>query len=652
MPPTSSLFRRRRKPAYSPDPAVVADASVVITSRRAPDVKEGPTDGKAATEKPVALEHEHLHRNRALAVTVVASILVALASVLFVQRHQIFGTSNLDLISKRMALFDELSFFQWRGKEQEERIVGADADTTSSTSSSSPTSSSTSSSPSTAGDEQELAAEARGAAESVAATSLGPSGFVSEEEWERALTLAAAERDYDDGGGGGSSSSSEPASALAALEASIRARAGAAARGALLADAASLPWQGVPRQAVVETLRRCPRRVEEEPEFFEGGGGSSGEAEGEEEEQEEKSPSSPPSATKCPLASSLPRSYPGETTAGAFSALGYETLPLLQSLMAANGFNRRHYASAAAMFFSRTPDHVNALPRRVTAAAVVAGGGEAPEAAAAAEDSASSSAVVKVAPLVARFAGTPKLRKAIAGVISVHQRSAEKKGGGTGGAASARAAAGAAAAVLERVVVLGERLPEAVRSASKLEDALSGLARSYLQEVLDAFEKEEKEAALSELLLRNAGKGDGGEQGVLLSSSSSSAPSSEEENDSDAGPWDTAQASLKGALAAALLHPDDFAAAARRSMLAGGDATARAHLVGAFLGATTATTTSFSPSSSPSSPPSARKPPPADWRPRVEKAVQADAMIHLILHQRGERVPVAMPGEQVPGAEQ
>ena len=47
-----------------------------------------------------------------------------------------------------------------------------------------------------------------------------------------------------------------------------------------------------------------------------------------------------------------------------------------------------------------------------------------------------------------------------------------------------------------------------------------------------------------------------------------------------------------------------------------------------------------------------RRPPPSDWRPRVEKAVQADAMIHLILHQRGERVPVAMPGERVPGAEQ
>ena len=51
--------------------------------------------------------------------------------------------------------------------------------------------------------------------------------------------------------------------------------------------------------------------------------------------------------------------------------------------------------------------------------------------------------------------------------------------------------------------------------------------------------------------------------------------------------WDSAPAALKGALAASLLHPHDFAAAVRASMLAGGDATARAHLVGAFLGAAT-----------------------------------------------------------------
>lgn len=332
-------------------------------------------------------------------------------------------------------------------------------------------------------------------------------------------------------------------------------------------------------------------------------------------------------------------------------------MPLLQSLMASNGFDRRHYASAAAAFFSRTPGHVNALPRRVTAAAVVSGGGETPQAAKAAEDSSASSAVVKVAPLVARFAGTPKLRGAVAGALSVHQRSKRTKSkgrNGGGGAAAARAAAGAAAAVLERVAVLGEPLPEAVASASRLEEtALSELARSYLAEVIEASRKEESAAALSELLLRNAGKGDGGEQGVLLLS---------EEEDSDSEPekpdlasWDSAPAALKGALAASLLHPHDFAAAVRASMLAGGDATARAHLVGAFLGAATSSSTEtnkLSPSKSKSKSKSkSSKPPPSDWRPRVEKAVQADAMIHLILHQRGERVPVAMPGEQVPGAE-
>jgi len=661
----SSLFRRRKRkqlaaPIEPATVAVVADASVVVTTSRAPDVKQvenAEKEAPTATERPsasISIEQRSRNRRRSSMAWVlfIASVLVAIVAFSIIKQQQSLGDVNLSRLLRRKASSERPSFVKERGGIGIETIDDDDDDASASSTSSTSSSS--------AADEEELAAEARRAAESATASSSGPSGFISQEEWEEALiAVAAAEGDDNDNDNDDETSSSSSSSALASLEALIRARAGAAARGALLADAASLSWQGVSREIILETLKRCPSSVEREPEFFEGG-----ENEEEGDEEDETSSSSAPSSTKCPLASSLPRSYPGEVTPpGSFSALGYETLPLLQSLMASNGFDKRHYSSAAAAFFSRTPGHVNALPRRVTAAAVVAtagGGGEAPQAAArnAAEDSSASSAVVKVAPLVARFAGTPKLRGAVAGALSVHQRSRTKDNKGRktgGGAAAARAAAGAAAAVLERAVVLGESLPEAVASASRLE-TLSDLGRSYLSEVIGASEKEESAAALSELLLRNAGKGDGGEQGVLLSEESES---DEPEKDEDLGSWDSAPVALKGALAASLLHPDDFAAAVRASMLAGGDASARAHLVGAFLGAATSTETAATTETTKSKLSSSKsksksknsKPPPSDWRPRVEKAVQADAMIHLILHQRGERVPVAMPGEQVPGAE-
>lgn len=648
----SSLFRRRRKPeeqksGIEPATLVVADASVVVTAtiRAQKDARAQSAGGEAGKEKTsvvAPIEQCRQSRNRSAFVLIVSSVFVALATSLLMKQQQRLGGLVPDRISMILTRLERPSFFQQRRKVEEEESIGVVEDASAST----PASTSASHA---AADEEELAAQAREAAESATAASSGPSGFVTSEEWEEALLLAGG----DDG-----DADATATSALASLEASIRARAGAAARGALLADAASLPWQGVPRRVVLETLRRCPGEVEREPEFFEGGN-SAAEGDGDREgggEEDREGPSSS-TASKCPPASSLPRSYPGETAAGAFSALGYETLPLLQSLMAANDFDAAHFASTAAAFFSRTPGHVNALPRRVTAAIVAfeaaagAGGREETrraKARAAAEDSAASSAVVKVAPLVARFAGTPRLRSAVAGALAVHQRSSRGGNKGIGGAAAARAAAGAAAAVLERIAVLGESVPLAVAAASRPASPLSDLARSYLREALAAHESgDEREAALLALLLRNAGKGDGGEEGVLSHDGDGGGGSG------DLGAWDTAPAALRGALAAALLHPDDFAEAVRCSMLAGGDATARAHLVGALLGAATAVEASGS-AGAPASISSRKKgiAPPGDWRPRVDKAVQADAMIHLILHQRGERVPVAMPGERVPGAEQ
>ena len=95
----------------------------------------------------------------------------------------------------------------------------------------------------------------------------------------------------------------------------------------------------------------------------------------------------------------------------------------------------------------------------------------------------------------------------------------------------------------------------------------------------------------------------------------------------------TAEHALATALDAALAQPTDYVAAVRASIVAGGDAAAaRAHLVGAWLGAATG-------------------PPSPAWRKRATKAVSVDAMVHLLLHQRGQAVPVAMPGQAVEGEE-
>lgn len=80
---------------------------------------------------------------------------------------------------------------------------------------------------------------------------------------------------------------------------------------------------------------------------------------------------------------------------GSFSAHGYETLPLLQSLLGANNFSAAHYATAAAAFFTSTPGHVEPLPAAWAPAAVAAlQRGE--SAARLGLDSPAASAVVKV----------------------------------------------------------------------------------------------------------------------------------------------------------------------------------------------------------------------------------------------------------------
>lgn len=199
--------------------------------------------------------------------------------------------------------------------------------------------------------------------------------------------------------------------------------------------------------------------------------------------------------------------------------------------------------------------------------------------------------LLQVPTIVARFGGTPRLRRSLAGAVAVHQTCPR-----------ARAAAGAAAAVLERLLVLRESVPVTVEAAAGCE-ALSDAGRAMLRAGLERARRGER------------------------------APETTPAHSHGA----TAEHTLATALDVVLTHPDDYVAAMRASIVTGGAASApRAHLVGAWLAAAAGDT-------------DADNAPPREWRSAATKAISVDAMVHLLLHQRGQSVPVAMPGQDEEG---
>lgn len=398
---------------------------------------------------------------------------------------------------------------------------------------------------------EHAAAAADLAREAAPAVDRGASGYVSED----ALNRHGADED------------------------TLRARAASAVAGAFLADAAASAVDDVPEAELTSLL--AVAGLEGRPEFFR-----------------------PPTEAAT------------DATSGDFSPSAYEVLPLLQSLLGANGFQAGHYGAAAAQYLRDTPRPVAGLPAAWAAALAASGDFEG-----SGLDSPAATAVVKVSlgggrveagpflpfldppptpPLppfqvpvvVARFAGTPTLRRALAGAVRVHQAHA-----------GARAAAGAAAAVLERLLVLGEALPAAVAAASTC-DALSAAGRAMLAAALDR-----------------------------------SASGTRANPDPPHPHGATAADTLSSALDAALAHPGDYSAAVRAAVAAGGPGAApRAQLAGAWLAAAAAA--------------GHAQQPPADWVARAPKLRRVEAMARLLLHQRGVAVPVAMPGQDVgPDAE-
>ena len=331
------------------------------------------------------------------------------------------------------------------------------------------------------------------------------------------------------------------------------------------------------------------------------------------------------------FASSLSKRSPHYTTPqanpGSFSAHGYEVLPLLQSLLGANNFSASHYAAAAVIFFASTPGHVEPLPEQwAPAAAAALNAGK--SAAGLGVDSPAASAVVKVRgwgggggrvdenhccqgtdqwcpPPPPPSPSGPHHRRPVWRHAPPAPLPRRRGGRAPDVPPRARAAAGAAAAVLERVIVLGESVPAAVEAAAGCE-ALSEAGRAMLRAGLERARSGERAA--------------------------------EPEPPHPHGA--SAEHTLATALDVVLTHPADFKAGVRASIKTGGAASApRAHLVGAWLAAAAGDGDSD-------------RAPPSDWRSSATKALSVDAMVHLLLHQRGQSVPVAMPGQEVDGAEE
>lgn len=257
-------------------------------------------------------------------------------------------------------------------------------------------------------------------------------------------------------------------------------------------------------------------------------------------------------------------------------------------------------AATAISFFKNTPGHLLPLPTALLARH--AQGMKHPEMAVKSDG---ADALPKVAPLVARFGGTPNLAAAVEAGVRATQASP-----------AASACAEAAAAVLERIALLGEGVESAIKISAG-NPAVPGPGRAWLTAGLEA-------AASGDPLLGVAEDADDSAPAALVSAVAVAASPG------------VGEAFEKGVLAGAARG--------------GAAAVQRAHLVGAWLAARAAVLAqkNAGPGVDPARPPGA---PPAAWRDAAAKALKLEAMTHVLLYQRGASVPIAMAGDDVGGAE-
>ncbi|CAL8468673.1 g8213 [Coccomyxa elongata] len=257
-----------------------------------------------------------------------------------------------------------------------------------------------------------------------------------------------------------------------------------------------------------------------------------------------------------------------KATKGSFSAYAYEVLPLMHTLLSHNHLDPGQFANDSLAFMRGFRGHSNALMREF--ASNSERGLKGPDAAGTSDH---ANSLIKVPLMVARYAGHDELADKVAAVIGVHQTNAD-----------ATLAGLMFSAILERMALYGASLQDALEWAVGL-GSLSERGRQWVAEVLQQRQKDAVEA------LEQFGRGP---RAVSV-----------------------LQSGLHVALSAS-----SYVDGVRNSILAGGDTTSRAHVVGALLAAQHGELSL-----------------PKRWRKKATKFMDVKQMVHVIIVQRTQFVP-------------
>ncbi|CAL5219808.1 g1716 [Coccomyxa viridis] len=254
---------------------------------------------------------------------------------------------------------------------------------------------------------------------------------------------------------------------------------------------------------------------------------------------------------------------------GSFSAYAYEALPLMHTLLGKNTIEAETFSADTVAFLDGYKGHISPVMQDFLASSKQGLSGDD-----AASSRGNANSLVKVPLIVARYGGDPALMGKVATAVQLHQSDAD-----------ALLAAHLFAAILERLTVFGGSLQEAVAWVSTEETGLSGRAREWIEDVTSRGDLSAVDGA------REIGIGPEAEQ------------------------------VLKSGLQVAL-KAEDYVSGVRQSIMAGGDTTSRAHVVGALLGALHGDEAL-----------------PGAWQKKAKKYMEVKQMAHIVIVQRKTFVP-------------
>ncbi|KAK9914875.1 hypothetical protein WJX75_001697 [Coccomyxa subellipsoidea] len=314
--------------------------------------------------------------------------------------------------------------------------------------------------------------------------------------------------------------------------ATVEATLEAAVRGAFLADAASLSFQGLYDADRMHKLLHRTDGKSLSPEFH------------------------------------RPLDIEYKAARGSFSAYAYEVLPLMHTLLSNNHLEPEQFRNDSLAFLRGFRGHSSPLMREFASKA-----GRGLKGADAAGPSDHAHSLVKVPLVVARYAGDAELADRLAAVIAVHQTNED-----------ATLAGIVFSAILERMGLLGATLQEAAEWVAG-EGSLLESGRRWVREVLQQRDMGSVEG------VQHFGRGP---KAVSV-----------------------LQSSLHLALTAG-----SYVEGVRNNILAGGDTTSRAHVVGALLAAQHGDSSL-----------------PKRWMKKATKFMDVKQMVHVIIVQRTQFVP-------------